>query len=74
MQLLSGSYETDHGNNPATAQSGYWSTAHARIRGLGTVSMHVVSPWNRPFVTLLMIWLLAGYFPCALSYILGNVI
>jgi len=35
----------------------YWSTAHARIRGLGlgTVSMHVVSPWNRPFVSLLLI-------------------
>jgi len=53
-------------------KSGYWSTAHARIRelelGLETVSMHVVSPWNRPFVTLLLIWLVAGYFPCALSY------
>ena len=45
----------------------YWSTAHARIRGLGlgTVNMHVVSPWNRPFVTLLLIWLVAGYIPCA---------
>ena len=38
-------------------KSGYWSTAHARIRGLvldlglGTVSMHVVSPWNWPFVS-----------------------
>ena len=50
---------------------GYWSTAHVRFRGLvlglATVSMHVVSPWNRPFVTLLLIWLVAGYFPCALS-------
>ena len=44
---------------------GYWSTAHARIRwlrlelglglGLGTVSLHVVSLWNRPFVGLLLI-------------------
>ena len=48
-------------------KSGYWSTAHAWIRGfglwlglwlglgLGTVSVHVVSPWNRPLVTLLLI-------------------
>ena len=49
-------------------KSGCWSTAHARIIGLGTVNMHVVSPWNRPFVDLLLIWLVSGYFPCALSY------
>ena len=42
-------------------KSGYWSTTHARIRGLGlriglgTVSMHLVSPWKRPFVSLLLI-------------------
>jgi len=30
--------------------------------------MHVVSPWNRPFLTVLLIWLVAGYFPCALSF------
>jgi len=45
-------------------KSGYWSTAHAQIRelglGLGSASMHVVSPWNRPFVSLLLIWLVAG--------------
>ena len=63
-------YEKDHGNNSAIPKSGYWSTAYARIRGLGlgTVSMHIVSPWNRPLVTLLLIWLVTGYFPCALSY------
>ena len=47
----------------------YWSTVHDRIRGLGLglglglgiVSMHVVSPWNIPFVTFSPIWLVAGF-------------